>query len=214
VTAAAPTVIVGLTGGVGAGKSCAEALCREWHIPTADADRWAHESLATDPEVIRAVADEFERRYGSSALQADGTPDRVLLAEKAFADSSFLRLLETLIHPRVRTRAATWVAAQRAARVPLAVLVVPLLLESGMQAQVDCVLVIAASRATRIARLARTRGWDARACERRMAAQLDERERRRQADYVVENEGSPEDFAVALRATLDQITGVHGQPSH
>jgi len=200
----APTVIVGLTGGVGAGKSLAESLCRSWNIPTADADRWAHDVLDSDPDAIRAVRDEFQRRYSISPLTAEGTVNRAVIAEKAFADREFLRFLEALIHPRVRSRAAAWIEQQRRARLPLAVLVVPLLIESGMAAQVDYVVVIAASAATRTARLAASRGWHKEEISRRMAAQLSDAERRQHADCVVCNEGTRAQFAQALRNALQE----------
>jgi dephospho-CoA kinase len=199
------TVVAGVTGGVGAGKSLAESLCRSWGIPTADADRWAHAVLNDDPDVRAAVETQFQQRYGQCPLTADGRLDRAAIAAHAFADASVLRFLEGLIHPRVRRMAGEWIETQRAQAVPLAVLVVPLLIESGMTAQVDCVIVIAASAATRAARLAAGRGWSSEECARRMAAQMDENERRRQADYIVANEGSQIEFAEALYAVVREI---------
>jgi dephospho-CoA kinase len=113
----------------------------------------------------------------------------------------------------VRSRAAAWIEQQRRARLPLAVLVVPLLIESGMTAQVDYVVVIAASAATRTARLTASRGWHKEEISRRMAAQLSDAERRQYADCVVCNEGTRAQFAQALRNALQEAERHERRPS-
>ncbi len=199
------TIIVGLTGGVGAGKSTAEELCVSWGIPTTDADRWAHELLAHDTSVKRKIVEYFHRNYRVCPLLSTGEIDRSAVASKVFNDPPALAFLEELIHPLVREKAVAWVEEQRRRRSPLALLVVPLLLESGMEDMVDVVLAIAVSPEERRARLRQTRPWTDEETSARMARQLSESERRRRADYVVSNENTREEFARALRATLDHI---------
>ena len=209
--AARSTIIVGLTGGVGSGKTTAERLCKAWGYPTADADLWAHELLAHDAAVQAKVRAYCRKCYTMDPLLPSGELDRAALAQRAFADGRLLTLLERLIHPRVRRRAAAWIAAQRAQRAPLALLVVPLLLESGMNADVDVVLSIAAPEALRCARLRKARGWSEAHVRARMARQLDEDERCRRSDAVVTNTGGKQAFAAALRQTLTRIRLRHGR---
>lgn len=201
----ARTVIVGLTGGIGSGKSTAEALLQSWGIPVADADAWAHEILQTDEDVQRGVEEYFAARYGMKVRNAQGEIDRRLVAQKVFHDEAALAALEGWIHPRVKMRAEEWIAAQRAARVPVAVLIVPLLFESGMDRQVDCVITLAVPAEERIRRLQEARGWSEEEIRARMRRQFGEREREERADYVVTNTGTREEFAAALRQVIDNI---------
>ncbi|MCX7847957.1 MAG: dephospho-CoA kinase [bacterium] len=199
------TIIAGLTGGIGSGKSTAEELCRSWGIPVADADTWAHEILRSDREVEEAVEKYFRDRYGVSVRTATGELDRRLIAAKVFEDEGALTMLEGLIHPRVKARAETWIAAQRAAQVAVAVLIVPLLFESGMERQVDCVITLAVPAEERVRRLRAARGWSEEEIRARMRRQFGEAEREARADYIVPNTGTREEFAAALRQVLEQL---------
>lgn len=199
------TVVAGLTGGVGSGKSTAEDLCRQWDIPTADADRWVHELLDGDAEVQRRIADHFRERYAVDARLPDGRIDRVAVATRAFGDPEALRFLEQELHPRVKARAEQWIGDQRRSGVPLAVLIVPLLFESGMERQVDCVIALAVRPEERCRRLRHARGWTDEATRARMSHQLDEQERCRRADYVISNEGTPAQLAEALQRTFNEL---------
>ena len=201
----ATTIVAGLTGGVGSGKSSAERLCRLWRIPTADADRWAHEVLARSAVVRRRIAAFCRKRWGISVLDSSGALDRAALAARVFADAGALAFLERLIHPAVKRKAAAWIAAQRRARVPLAVLVVPLLFESGMDRQVDCVIALKAPVSVRCERLRTHRGWTVVQARARMRHQLDDATRARRANYVVDNAGSRRQCAAALRTVSDNL---------
>lgn len=200
------TIIAGLTGGIGSGKSTAELLCQSWGIRVEDADRWAHDILRSDHEVQRAVEEYFRTRYGLNVRTPAGELDRRLIAAKVFHDDAALAALEALVHPRVKARAEEWIAAQRAARVPVAVLIVPLLFESGMERQVDCAITLAVPAEERIRRLQAGRGWSEDDIRARMRRQFGEDERRQRADFIVPNTGTHEEFAAALRQVLDQIS--------
>lgn len=200
------TIIAGLTGGIGSGKSTAEALCQSWGIPVEDADRWAHDILRSDHEVQRAIEEYFRTRYGLNVRTPTGELDRRVIAANVFHDDAALAALEALVHPRVKARAEQWIATQRAARVPVAVLIVPLLFESGMDRQVDCVITLAVPAEERIRRLRAGRGWSEDDIRARMRRQFGEDERRQRADYTVPNTGTKEEFAAALRQVLDQIS--------
>lgn len=198
----APTRIIGLTGGVGAGKSTAAALLRAQRVPVADADQWAHDVLAHDHEAQRAIQEYFLAHHGVDPLRRDGTLDRAALARIVFHDAAALAALEAVVHPRVRVMARHWIAAQHAAHAPLAVMIVPLLFESGMDALCAATIAIVAPPAVRCRRLLRARGWTPAHSAARMRHQLDDPARAQRATYVVSNAGSRAAFARALAAVL------------
>jgi len=189
-----PTTIIGLTGGIGAGKSTAEAFCENKGIVTADADRWAHEILKYNNTVIQEIINYFNRFYNVNPLLDSGELDKKLIASIAFKNKKTIKFLEQLIHPIVKQKAAEWIKKQRDNKVPLAVLIVPLLLESNLSKNVDVVVVIASGQETRINRLKEHRKWTDEQISSRIVNQMSEEERIEQADYTVENNKSIEEF--------------------
>ena len=189
-----PTIIIGLTGGIGAGKSTAEAFCENKGIVTADADRWAHEILKYNNTVIQEIINYFNRFHNVNTLLDSGELDRTLIASIAFKNKKTIKFLEQLIHPIVKQKAAEWIKKQRDNKVPLAVLIVPLLLESNLSKNVDVVVVIASGQETRINRLKEHRKWTDEQISSRIENQMSEEERIEQADYTVENNKSIEEF--------------------
>ncbi len=189
-----PTIIIGLTGGIGAGKSTAESFCENKGIVTADADRWAHEILKYNNTVIQEIINYFNRFYNVNPLLDSGELDRKLIASIAFKNKKTIKFLEQLIHPIVKQKAAEWIKKQRDNKVPLAVLIVPLLLESNLSKNVDVVVVIASGQETRINRLKEHRKWTDEQISSRIENQMSEEERIEQADYTVENNKSIEEF--------------------
>ena len=201
----ASTLILGLTGGVGSGKSAAESIFRSMNIPTADADRWAHDILSHDADVKQRLGEYFNQQFQMNPFLSEGEIDRALIARTVFKDRRSLVFLEALIHPRVRALAEDWIAEQRSREVPLAVLIVPLLLESGMQEQCDLTVAIAASADIRTERLWQSRGWSAEESQERMDRQLDDPARCARADYVIINEGTLGELEQKLRALLQKV---------
>ncbi len=189
-----PTIIIGLTGGIGAGKSTAESFCENKGIVTADADRWAHEILKYNNTVIQEIINYFNRFYNVNPLLDSGELDKKLIASIAFKNKKTIKFLEQLIHPIVKQKAAEWIKKQRDNKVPLAVLIVPLLLESNLSKNVDVVVVIASGQETRINRLKEHRKWTDEQISSRIENQMSEEERIEQADYTVENNKSIEEF--------------------
>lgn len=182
-----------------------EHLCREHGIPTADADRWAHDILEHDRGVKQHVIEYFQAEFNHVPLLPNGQVDREYIASEVFRAPRALAFLERLIHPRVKDMACQWIAKQRERGVPVAVLVVPLLLESGMDEQCDLVVALAVSEEIRIRRLQESRGWSEQECRARMDRQMDERERCRRADIILSNEGTCRELAVSLREVLQNV---------
>ncbi|MGK5684500.1 dephospho-CoA kinase [Actinoplanes sp. URMC 104] len=174
---------VGLTGGIGAGKSAVARRLAERGAIVIDADVLAREVVAPGTEGLAEIVSEF----GSGVLTAEGALDRPALAAKVFGDDSARRALEKIIHPRVRARTAELTLAAP----PRAIVVndVPLLVETGLAPSYHLVIVVETDRELRVGRLVRSRGMTTEQAEARIAAQADDATRRRAADVVLVNDG-------------------------
>ncbi len=179
---------IGLTGGIGSGKSTVSALLAQRGAVVVDADRIAREVLEPGTPGLAQVVDAF----GEAVLATDGSLDRQALAAIVFADPDARAELDGIVHPLVRARTAELVAA-----VPEGSVVVndvPLLVETGQQGSYDLVLVVAADPETRVSRLVH-RGLTAEDARARIAAQASDEQRRAVADVVLDNSGTREQLA-------------------
>lgn len=183
-----PQLRVGLTGGIGAGKSAVARRLAKRGAVIVDADRLAREVVAGGTDGLAEVVAAF----GPDVLGRDGELDRPALALRVFDDEAARRRLEGIIHPRVRVRTA----AEFASAAPGAVVVndVPLLVETGLAPSYHLVIVVEAEPATRIQRLVKTREMTAEQAAARIAAQADDAERRAAADVVLDNDGDLRDL--------------------
>ncbi len=197
-----PPIVVGLSGGVGSGKSAVAALFRAHGAHVLDADEAARHCLQ-EPQFREAIS----ARFGPGVLDADGDVDRQALADRVFAaeGGDDRKWLEELIHPAVRDRLD---AGLRSARQPTpppwcVVLDAPLLLEGPLRSWCHTIVFIDVPQATRAARVAATRGWDPAELARREAAQLPLADKRSQSEHVISNAGTLEDLeeAVAILAS-------------
>jgi dephospho-CoA kinase len=187
-------VLVGLTGGIGAGKSEVARRLAELGAQVIDADRLAREVVAPGTEGLAEVVDAF----GPEVLGPDGALDRPALGRRVFGDDGARRRLESIIHPRVRARTAELVAAAP----PDSVVVndVPLLVEAGLAGGYELVLVVQADESARIQRLAQTRGMGEAEARSRIAAQASDEQRAAVADVVLRNDGSLDELRTAVDA--------------
>jgi dephospho-CoA kinase len=187
-------MVVGLTGGIGSGKSAVADAFVALGVPVVDTDAIAHELSVAGAAGQKAVAAAF----GPAAVADDGSLDRGWLRSQAFADPAFRVRLEALLHPLIREEAdrqiATWTARY-------GILVVPLLLErGGTRARVQRVLVVDCPEATQIARVMARSGLSEHEVRAIMAAQLSREERLAGADDVVDNSGPREAIAPQVSA--------------
>ncbi|MGY1707137.1 dephospho-CoA kinase [Geodermatophilus sp. SYSU D00697] len=185
---------IGLTGGIGSGKSTVAGLLAARGARIVDADRIAREVVAPGTAGLSAVVDAF----GPGVLTAEGALDRPALAAIVFADPQERARLDGIVHPLVRARAAELVAEAPADAV--VVQDVPLLVETGQAASYDLVLVVEADRETRVRRLVQ-RGLGEDDARARIAAQATDEQRRAVADVVLDNSGTPEE----LEAQVDRF---------
>ncbi len=180
--------MVGLTGGIGAGKSAVAARLAAHGAIVIDADRLAREVVAAGTDGLAEVVTAF----GRGVLAADGQLDRAAMGRRVFADPAARRLLEAIVHPRVRSRTAELIAAAPAD----AVIVndVPLLVETGLAGAYDLVVVVLADDAVRLGRLTGERGMPVDEARARIAAQASDEQRRATADIVIMNNGSMDEL--------------------
>jgi len=183
---------VGLTGGIGAGKSTVSRLLAARGAMVIDADRLAHEVVEPGTDGYAALLDEF----GPSVLSADGSVNRATLAELVFADEAARRRLETIIHPRVRARAKELEAQAD----PQAVVVheIPLLVETAADG-FDVVVVVDIAEDEAVRRLL-GRGMSADDAWSRIKTQASREQRRAVADVVLDNSGGTDSLSEQVEA--------------
>jgi dephospho-CoA kinase len=186
--------VIGLTGGIGSGKSTVAAILAELGARVIDADKIGHEVYRPGTVGFDRVVDAF----GRGVVAPDGTIDRRALGAIVFADPAARARLNAVVHPLIGEALAARLAAEAASPVPV-VVEAAIMLEAGWRGLVERVWVVSVSRETAIARVAASRGLTREEVERRLDAQMPDAERRRLADLVIENDGTP----AALRARVE-----------
>ena len=171
--------VIGLTGGIGMGKSTAAAAFRRARFPVFDADAAVHRLQAKGGQAVPPIAAAFP------AAIIDGAVDRTRLRAIAVQCPSAMTRLEHIIHPMVRAMQRRFLAEARRARRPAAVLDVPLLLETGADRRVDRVVVVSAPLAVQLARVRRRGRMNEAQIRAIIARQMPDQEKRRRADLVV-----------------------------
>ena len=180
--------VVGLTGGIGSGKSTVAAILGELGAHVIDADRIGHEVYRPGTEGFRRVVETF----GSRVVGSDGTIDRKALGAIVFGAPAELARLNALVHPLIGEDIRRRITAALAAGDGRPIVVeAAIMLEAGWRF-FDRVWLVATTPELAIARVVASRGLDVEAVRARMAAQLPEVERRRLADLVIENDGTPQ----------------------
>jgi dephospho-CoA kinase len=185
---------VGLTGGIGSGKSLVCSVLEKLGVPVYYADSQARMLMASDPELIRQIIELF----GEEAYLAN-TLNRSYLARRVFGDAEMLSRLNALVHPAVRRDYSEWVMKQQ--DVPYVVEEAAILFESGAHRWLDRTVLVYAPEELRISRVMKRDGVDEELVRQRMRHQMDEEEKRNLADMVIMNDES--------EMLLPQIIEVH-----
>ncbi|WP_381799630.1 dephospho-CoA kinase [Streptomyces niveus] len=190
---------VGLTGGIGAGKSEVSRLLVSYGAVLVDADKIAREVVEPGTPGLDAVVDAF----GPGVLTADGRLDRPKLGSLVFSDSERLATLNAIVHPLVRARSAELEGA--AGVDAIVVHDVPLLVENELTGLYEVVVVVDASPETRLDRLVRVRGMAESEARSRMAAQATRERRNAAADLVIDNDGPLEKLEPQVRDVWERL---------
>ena len=194
-------LLVGLTGGMGSGKSTVARLLEKRGAVVFDADVLARQVVEPGTPGHAAVIE----RFGANVLAPGGELDREALASIVFADPAARRDLEAIVHPEVRRRFAEGTEEyQDTERV--VVFSAPLLVETGMHSAFDLLVVVSASTATQIDRLMRDRGMSEDTVRSRVAAQASPEARAEVADVLIDNEGSPEELEQQVERLWSELS--------
>jgi dephospho-CoA kinase len=199
--------LIGLTGGIAAGKSSFAAALRALGVPVIDADRLARAAVARGTPGLSAVVAEF----GAGVLTADGELDRPRMAARVFTDPAARARLEALVHPAVHRLFREEAERLAAAGHAVAVYDVPLLFEAALEGEVDLVAVVWAPPAVQLSRLEARDGLGRAAAEARLAAQMPIDEKAARADVVIVNDGQPEALVEKARQLLAAVAGGLGR---
>ena len=195
-------LIVGLTGSIGMGKSTAAAQFRARGVPVFDADAAVH-ALYDGP-----LADAIEAAFPGTVTA--GKVDRAKLSAALIAAPHRFKDLEAIVHPRVRALQKTFLADQAGRGETLAVLEIPLLFEGVAAASVDVTVVVSAERNTQRSRVLARPGMTAQKLDALLSRQLDDAEKRRRADFVVDTSGSVETCNAQIDAILLKLAARQG----
>ncbi len=194
--------VVGLTGGIGSGKSTVSEMFRALGAQVIDADQVAREVVEPGTPGLQEVARRFP-----GVVDASGRLDRTELGRRIFADPGERRALEAIVHPRIREEVARRTEALARAGVQVVLYDAALLIENGLHRGMDGVILVAAPEAVQRARLAERDGLDEAAISARLAAQLPLADKRAHATWVVENGGSLEEAQAQVQRIWEEIRG-------
>lgn len=175
---------VGITGGIGTGKSTVCRIFETFGVPVYDADYWAKWLIVNDEELKRQIVDLF----GAEAYLSDGAYNRAWVASQVFSDKNKLAALNALVHPAVARHGEQWRREQINVGCPYTLREAALMIESGSYRGLDCLIVVTAPEDLRIERVMRRDGTDEKSVRARIAGQMPEDEKLKFADFVILND--------------------------
>ncbi|MDK4206018.1 dephospho-CoA kinase [Corynebacterium pseudodiphtheriticum] len=193
--------IIGLTGGIGSGKSTVARILQEHGFPIVDADLIAREIVEPGQPALAELAKEF----GEDILNADGSLDRGLLASRAFTTKDTTQRLNNITHPRIKQRTQELFDEARENGAEAVIYDMPLLIDKGLHKDMDATIVVHAAEHVRLERLTTKRGLDVDDVRRRINAQIDDETRKQYADILLDNNGTEEDLTQQIAQAVDKI---------
>lgn len=194
-------LVLGVTGGVAAGKSYVSEIFAGLGAVVVSADELAREVVAPGGAVLAQLVEAF----GENILTAAGTLDRKALASQVFQDREARETLNALTHPAIAARSDRRLAHLRTTSAPLIVYEAPLLFEAGAECRVDAVLTIFVAPEIQLARLCRREGIDRKTAEDRVSAHWPQHAKLAAADYVIDNSGSADETRKKIEALYDYL---------
>ena len=193
--------LIGLTGGIGSGKSTvAQLLVRHgWEL--VDADQIARDIVEPGQPALTELAQAF----GEDILQEDGSLDRGLLASRAFSSREKTAVLNSITHPRINEETQARFDAARQAGADFVVYDMPLLVDKGLHKDMDATIVVDVDAEERVRRLVAYRGLDEEDARRRIAAQIPDDVRRAVADFIIDNNGPREALDEQVKGVVEKL---------
>jgi len=195
------TLILGLTGGIAAGKSTVAAIFAELGATVVSADQLSREAVAPGTPTLQSLVEAF----GTTILETTGQLARERLGEIIFADPQARERLNAIVHPAIAALAESRLQALRRQQVPLVVYEAPLLFEAGAEGRVDRILAVIASPQLQQQRLCTRDRLDPAAARARIAAQWPQAEKAARADYVIDNSGDLTETRCQVQALYQQL---------
>ena len=192
--------VIGLTGGIGSGKSTIAGFLSESGVPVIDTDRVTHHILETDSTIRQRILDAF----GKGVLNRDGSIDRQELGKKVFSEAQQKENLEEILHPAILSHVMEKLGEFRERDVAAVVLEVPLLIEADWARYVDEIWVATAPRKTILGRM-KAKGIPVEDVVTRMEAQLPSRERNRHADVIIDTDCSLSDLKAEIKGLWQEF---------
>jgi dephospho-CoA kinase len=193
---------IGLTGGIACGKSTVSAMLTELGAYIVDADRVAREVVLPGEPALQAIVEKF----GQAVLNEDGTLNRPALGGIVFGQAERLRELEAITHPAIRRRMREQMEqAERLEADPIVVADIPLLYETEQQSSYEGVIVVYVPHEVQRERLMNRNGLSAEEAERRIGLQMDIEQKRRLADWVIDNSGTLEETRKQVQQLWERL---------
>ena len=202
-----PSLLIGLTGGIGSGKSTVVARFHELGANYVDADIVAREVVAPGTDCLAAITTKF----GTSFLQQDGQLDRAALRQRIFQDAAAKQWLEALLHPAIRQAMIAQLAASQS---PYTLLVAPLLLENGLNKLVQRILVVDVTTETQLRRAMQRDSNSEAQIKAIMSAQFSREQRLALADDVIDTNGQPSDLLPQIQYLNEKYLELSQKISH
>lgn len=193
--------IIGLTGGIGSGKSTVARSLQKHGFPIVDADLIAREIVEPGQPALAELTKEF----GADILNTDGSLDRGLLASRAFENKETTQRLNNITHPRINQRTQELFDEARENGAEAVIYDMPLLIDKGLHKDMDATIVVHAAEHVRLERLTTKRGLDVDDVRRRINAQIDDETRKQHADILLDNNGTEEDLTKQIAQAVDKI---------
>jgi dephospho-CoA kinase len=194
-------LVIGLTGGIGMGKSTAAKILRGFRLPVHNADQAVHNLLRKGGKAVRPVARLFPDTFKRGAI------DREILGRDIFHRPQKLKKLEKILHPLVQQIEREFLRAAHKRKTPAAILEIPLLFETGAERRCDVTLCVTAPKAIQKARVIRRPGMNNARFKAILARQMTDSEKRRRADYIIRTGKGYADTKKQLRKILAQLLG-------
>ena len=198
-------LIIGLTGSIGMGKSTAADWFRQAGVPVFDADRAVHDLYAAGGAAVRPISKAFP------GTMVDGAIDRTSLGAAVVGQSDQLARLEAIVHPLVRDAETRFLRKAEAVGESMAVLEIPLLFETGADANVDVTIVVSAPADVQRDRVLERPGMSSDKFDALLTLQMPDDEKRKRADYVVDTSGDMADSKRQIADIVRKLSGIQGR---